>query len=264
MRVASSTSVRHAASRSKSSSVLRAGARSLSRRPATATVATATANKRSATTKSTTNDDSASTSTTTTHNRNPLASSLAAAALAAAAALSPVVSSSSTMFFLAPALPAKARLEGVNKPELLPEGPVTPAIDVAGFLTTGELSRIRSTSESLEKDTGIKLRVLAQNYPDTPGLAIKDYWGVDDDTVVFVADPNTGNILNFNVGAGVDLRVPRSFWSRLAGKYGTKGYWSRVGESTAILNAVGAIDECLREEPGRLQCGKVGGPYVGE
>ena len=41
-----------------------------------------------------------------------------------------------------------------------------------------------------------------------PGLAIKDYWGVDANTVVFVADPNTGNILNFNVGANIDLQVP--------------------------------------------------------
>jgi hypothetical protein len=76
------------------------------------------------------------------------------------------------------------------------------------------------------------------------------------------ADPNTGNILNFNVGAGIDLRVPRTFWSRLAGKYGTKSYWTKNGEAVSIVNAVGAIDECLREPVGRLQCGKVGGPYV--
>lgn len=229
---------------------------------------------------------------------------------------------------------ASARLEGVNKPELLPPGPMTPVIDVAGFLTEGEVrragllccvcscdglrragalpwvratsrlhcqcsaaappdrrrrrrrdcraqeARIRQRVEALEADTGMKLRVLAQNYPQTPGLAIKDYWvrgwvggrqwlggvwargrvgwvdarasgsgwavcpqlhlrcisalsatppapashpparththlcdctpqGVDADTVVFVADPNTGNILNFNVGENVDLRVPR-------------------------------------------------------
>jgi hypothetical protein len=57
---------------------------------------------------------------------------------------------------------------------------------VAGFLTDGQEARIRSRAEALEKDTGLKLRVLAQNYPETPGLAIKDYWGVDADTVVFV------------------------------------------------------------------------------
>lgn len=41
------------------------------------------------------------------------------------------------------------------------------------------------------------------------GLAIKDYWGVDDSFVVLVADPNFGDILNFNIGQGVDLEIPR-------------------------------------------------------
>lgn len=41
------------------------------------------------------------------------------------------------------------------------------------------------------------------------GLAVRDYWKVDDSTVVFVADPTFGDILNFNVGQAVDLEVPR-------------------------------------------------------
>uniref|UniRef100_A0A061R048 Thylakoid lumenal kDa protein chloroplastic-like n=1 Tax=Tetraselmis sp. GSL018 TaxID=582737 RepID=A0A061R048_9CHLO len=154
---------------------------------------------------------------------------------------------------------ADARMEGVNKPELLPKGAFTTVIDVAGFLTNGEEDRIRQEVDDLYNDTGIKLRVLAQNYPDTPGLAIKDYWGVDEDTVVFVADPNTGNILNFNVGSNVDLMVPRNFWTRLSSKFGNKFFWQEQGEASAVLNAVSAISNCLHEPLGRGQCSTIRG-----
>jgi hypothetical protein len=156
---------------------------------------------------------------------------------------------------------ASARLEGVSKPELLPKQ-YTPVIDVAGFLTEGEEKRLRAEVEHLEEDTGIKLRVLCQNYPQTPGLAIKDFWGVDANTIVFVADPSLGNILNFNVGSNVDLEVgvPSRFWSSLSGKYGNKFYWQDNGQEAAIVNAVSAIDSCIREPQGRGKCAKVQEP----
>jgi hypothetical protein len=68
-------------------------------------------------------------------------------------------------------------------------------------------ARLREQIKALEADTGFKFRLLAQNYPETPGLAIKDYWGVDDMTIVLVVDPGFGDILNFNVGQSVDLEV---------------------------------------------------------
>jgi hypothetical protein len=45
--------------------------------------------------------------------------------------------------------------------------------------------------------------------PTTAGLAIREFWGVDDTSIVFVADPTFGDILNFNVGQAVDLEVPQ-------------------------------------------------------
>ncbi|XP_057549340.1 thylakoid lumenal 15.0 kDa protein 2, chloroplastic [Amaranthus tricolor] len=150
---------------------------------------------------------------------------------------------------------AEAKM-GVNKPELLPKE-YTAVIDVAGFLSAGQEKRLADEIADLEKDTGFKLRILAQNYPDTPGLAIKDFWNVDDRTIVFVADPTFGNILNFNVGEQVDLDIPRSFWSRLAGKYGNIFYWKEKGEDASIEAAVNAIAYCLREPVGPSNCSEI-------
>ena len=65
---------------------------------------------------------------------------------------------------------ASARLDPVNRPDLLPKE-FTTVIDVAGFLTPSEERRIASEVAALEADTGFKLRVLAQSYPETPGAA---------------------------------------------------------------------------------------------
>ena len=148
--------------------------------------------------------------------------------------------------------PAVARPEGVNKPELLPSGPVRNVIDVkVNFLTPGEQKRIQKLTEQIEKTSGFKLRVLCQSYPETPGLAIKDYWKVDDKTIVLVADKGlkgTSNILNFNVGDGLADILPTPFWSRLQGRFGTSRYWRDEGEDVAITNAVEAIAYCLQRD----------------
>jgi len=147
----------------------------------------------------------------------------------------------------------------LDNPELLPDHP-TPVIDLAKALSERQRSELETQLSGFEDRTGWKLRVLTQ-YERTPGLAVKDYWGVDDDTVVFVADPGLGNILNFSVGANVDLEVPPSFWTRLSGKYGTKFYWQENGEEASISNAVSAIDACFRVDPGKLKCAKVQGEF---
>ncbi len=72
--------------------------------------------------------------------------------------------------------PAVARLESVNRPDLLPTESGVKVIQTEKFLTAGQVRRMDALLTGLEKDTGFRVRVLCQNYPNTPGLAIRDYW----------------------------------------------------------------------------------------
>lgn len=125
-------------------------------------------------------------------------------------------------------LAASARLEAVNRPDLLPNEK-TNVIQVEKFLTSGQAKRMNEQLTNLERDTGFRVRVLCQAYPTTPGLAIRDYWDLgketqkDDKYIVLVVDQfgGKGNVLNFNVGEGVKFALPNVFWTRLQAKFGT-------------------------------------------
>ena len=67
---------------------------------------------------------------------------------------------------------ATARLEAVNRPDLLPSEQGLNVIQTEKFLTPGQAKRLDKMMANLEKDTGFRLRVLCQNYPNTPGKYI--------------------------------------------------------------------------------------------
>mmetsp|Transcript_19703 Transcript_19703/g.19803 ORF Transcript_19703/g.19803 Transcript_19703/m.19803 type:complete len:238 (+) Transcript_19703:53-766(+) len=150
---------------------------------------------------------------------------------------------------------AIARPEGVNRPDLLPQEQ-TSLIDVANFLSKGQEKRVKDSLAELEKETGYKLRVLCQSYPNTPGLAIKDYWGVDENTIVMVIDKGEGfntkgipsNVIRLNLGSNVEGVIPPMFWTRLTNKLGNNYYVKENGVDYCILNAVEAIKYCLEEK----------------
>jgi hypothetical protein len=146
-----------------------------------------------------------------------------------------------------PAGAARAgRPEGVRRPDLLP-AQWTPVIDLERWLAPGEERRLAERLVALEQKRGWKVRVLTQRYPVTPGLAVQEFWGVDDRTVVLVADyfSGGGSLLHFSVGDAVYQPLPPRFWSLLTSEVGNRFYVQKHGEDGAILAAVDAIRTCL-------------------
>ncbi|NEP15948.1 MAG: TPM domain-containing protein [Leptolyngbya sp. SIO4C1] len=131
----------------------------------------------------------------------------------------------------------------VNNPDLLPDEP-TVVIDLGRLLTDSEETYLNEHLPEFEAETGWKLRVLTQ-FDETPGRAVKDFWGLDDKSVMLVADRRGGNILNFSVGDSVYELLPRVFWIELQTRFGNQFYVREHGEDQAILGAIGALETCL-------------------
>jgi energy-converting hydrogenase Eha subunit A len=130
-----------------------------------------------------------------------------------------------------------------DNPDLLPKEQ-TPIIDLAKALTPFQEERLSKDITEFEQDTGWKLRVLTQ-FDRTPGRAVKEYWGLDDKSVLLVADSRGGNILNFNVGDLAYKMMPRTFWIELQTRFGNLYYVREHGEDGSILDAMDTVKTCL-------------------
>lgn len=132
-----------------------------------------------------------------------------------------------------------------DNPELLPDIQ-TPIIDLANSLTTVQEEQLIDELENFETETGWKLRVLTQ-YDRTPGRAVKDYWELNDRSVLLIADPRGGNLLGFNVGDDLYPLLPRTFWIELQTRYGNQFFVRDNGEDQSILKSLETIEGCLRQ-----------------
>ncbi len=136
-----------------------------------------------------------------------------------------------------------AAAQAYDNPDLLPDHP-TPVIDLAKALSDGQRASLEANLNAFEASSGWKLRVLSQ-YDRTPGLAVKEFWGLDERSLVLVADPRGGNLLNFNVGDALFALMPRTFWVELQTRYGNQYYVREHGEDGAIVDALSAVQGCL-------------------
>ncbi|MDJ0509921.1 MAG: TPM domain-containing protein [Crocosphaera sp.] len=131
----------------------------------------------------------------------------------------------------------------VNNPELLPDT-VTPVVDLADFLPERQEESLIGDIKTFEEETGWRIRVLTQ-YDRSPGRAVINFWGLDDKSILLVADSRGGNILSFSIGDDVYALLPRTFWIELQARFGNMYYVRDNGENTAIMNALGTVKGCL-------------------
>ena len=138
---------------------------------------------------------------------------------------------------------APAAALAYDNPDLLPDHP-TPVIDLAKAFTDGQRSALEQRLQGFEEASGWKLRVLTQ-YERTPGLAVKEFWNLDERSLLVVADPRGGNLLNFNVGDALFALMPRTYWVELQTRFGNVYYVRDHGEDGAISDALAAVETCL-------------------
>ncbi|WP_287127996.1 TPM domain-containing protein [Candidatus Cyanaurora vandensis] len=136
-------------------------------------------------------------------------------------------------------------LSGDILAQTLPQ-PVRPVVDLVG--TVDPVSRRTLTGQitRLETETNWRVRVLVQQN-ETPGKQIKTYWGLNERSVLVVLDLKQTNPLFFNVGTQVRAKLPRTFWQELQSRYGNQYYIGENGRGKALVSAVGAIDQSLRQ-----------------
>ncbi len=140
-------------------------------------------------------------------------------------------------------VPAAAPALAYDNPDLLPDHP-TPVIDLAKAFTDAQRSNLEADLSRFEVDSGWKLRVLTQ-YDRTPGLAVKQFWGLDERSLLLIADSRGGNLLNFNVGDALFALMPRTYWVELQTRFGNQYYVRDHGEDGAIVDALAAVQICL-------------------
>ncbi|MCA1995242.1 MAG: TPM domain-containing protein [Coleofasciculus sp. S288] len=149
-------------------------------------------------------------------------------------------------FFLALSVWAIApAAQAFDNPDLLPDIE-TPVIDLANFLPSLQEEAVVKDLQNFEAETGWKLRVLTQ-YDRTPGRAVKDFWGLNEKSVLLIADSRGGNLLGFNVGDALYPFLPRTFWVELQTRFGNLYFVREHGENQSIIESLETIKTCLRQ-----------------
>lgn len=140
-------------------------------------------------------------------------------------------------------------------PSLSKESTSERILDTANVLSPQRKALLERQLQSLEADTGFRIRVAAvdgqldgrASSPGPDGLGFKERWGPKGDTTLYVlVDPTQRSILAFNAGASVAAKLSSDFLSELSGRYGNIFFVRDEGAAEAVSASLSALDVCLR------------------
>ncbi len=137
-------------------------------------------------------------------------------------------------------------LSGVAQAEVVLPQPPVPVVDFGNQLSTAQRQLLATKLMALERDSGFKVRVLTQKL-DSPGRAVRAYWGLDERSILVVMNVLENNPLDFNTGMAVREKLPRVFWQELQGRFGNQFYIKENGRSKALMATIDAIDISIRQ-----------------
>ena len=130
-------------------------------------------------------------------------------------------------------------------------------LDLESYLRDAQRTRLERILQTLEADTGYKLRVATQSRATAPGLkSLRAQWAADDRTVIVIADAGipgaleAGNpFLRFDVGDEASFVMPPIFFSRLTREFGKAPFVSDPSKyGASIVASCEIILTCLRQE----------------
>ncbi|KIY97427.1 hypothetical protein MNEG_10535 [Monoraphidium neglectum] len=151
---------------------------------------------------------------------------------------------------------ALSLIAATQDPSAVLAADMAPLVDSAKVVAQEQRAGLSSSLEELERDYGWKVRVYTgfggPLATKTDAQSPRQMFGPPDEKTLWLkVDPSSPNILNMvYIGDDVLFKLRRPFLQEVQSRYGNQFFVRENGENAAVLQAVGALTQCLAAPEG--------------